>query len=93
MLSGKQGAEMSVQADLMQRLVVWSKHERDWMLNQVTAMRRGERYIGTNHVDETARWIDELEQRVTEINKLLADIAEEADACLKVLKASAAPPT
>jgi hypothetical protein len=77
---------MSIQADLMQRLVAWSKHERDWMRSQVAAMRRGERRIGSNDVDDTARWIDELERRVAEINQLLADIAEEAEACLKVLK-------
>ncbi len=82
---------MSIQADLMQRLVAWSKHERDWMLNQVTAMRRGERRIGTNDIDETAHWIDELERRVAEINQLLADIADEAEACLKVLKGERRP--
>lgn len=67
---------MVAQAPTMKALVKWCEHERQWMLNQVTAMRRGERHIATNGFDETAEWIDELERRVAELNALLADIAE-----------------
>ena len=60
-------------------LIDWCEHERQWMLNEVSAMESGECRIIANGSDETTIHMRQLEGRVSELNGLLADISAAKD--------------
>lgn len=67
---------------LTRGLIKWCESERARMTHDVAMMKAGELRLGSSDgraiVDETDRWIIEIDRRVKELDDLLADISSGA---------------